>query len=166
MGWPGLAPAGDLLSCSCKKGGKEHAPKSATPSLRYGANLCRGACGVCRRTHCALRASFRQLRQISLRKHARFDAHAHPASAPPQAQPQGVNSPTRAIAALGLVRAQHRIGPSAAMARVVGFPSGRAEKRRARGGHARRSAHASLSDFPQLFEDNRGQTPINSEIWP
>ena len=33
--------------------------------------------------------------------HARFDAHAHPASAPPQAQPQGVNSPIRAIAALG-----------------------------------------------------------------
>ncbi len=35
--------------------------------------------------------------------HARCDAHAHPASAPPQAQPQGVNSLTRAIAALGLV---------------------------------------------------------------
>ena len=44
----------------------------------------------------------------------------HPASTPPQAQPQGVDSPTRAIAALGLVRAPHRIGASAAMARVVG----------------------------------------------
>ena len=105
--------------------------RKATPSLRpqrlsYGANLGRGACGVCRRTHCALRASFRQLRQISLRKHARFDAHAHPASTPPQAQPQGVEQPdtghrcARPGAALRGAKRLRPSGPSAAMARIAG----------------------------------------------
>ena len=127
--WPGLAPAGDLLSCSCKKGGKEHAPKSATPSLRYGANLWRGACGVCRRTHCALRASFKQLRQVSARSacvlrhtHAppalRFSARAE--GNPGRGHPHG---PLLRCTTLGPVsRAQApratQARPSAAMARM------------------------------------------------
>ena len=73
--------------------------------------------GVRRRTHCALARSVQTTAANQTTMHARFDAHAHPASAPPQAQPQGVNSLARAIAALGLVgravpdRAERSDGP-------------------------------------------------------
>ena len=63
----------------------------------------------------------------------------------PRRSPRGLNSPTRAIAALGPARGTPFAGPSTAMARVVPLPSGRAEKRRARGGLAPQDA--SLRDL-------------------
>ena len=151
--WAGrdMRPAAHSLSFASPKESKQRKgdPKSATPSLCYGANLWRGACGVCRRTHCALRASFRQLRQISLRKHARFDAHAHPASTPPQAQPQGVEQPDTGhrCARPGAARreAPAPLGAERSDGPYHGCPSGRAEKRRARGGLAPQDA--SLRDL-------------------
>jgi len=149
-----------------KKVSKEKATPSLRPlRLRYGANLGRGACGVCRRTHCALARSVQTTAASQFTKHARCDAHAHPASTPPQAQPQGVEQPIRAIAALGPTEDAPLTRPSAAMARVAPLPSGRAEERRARGGHARRSAHATLSDLPQLFERS-AQRAVSSAARP
>ena len=86
-----VAPAGDSLSFASPKESKQRKgdPQSATPALRYGANLRRGGCGVRRRTHCA---------PAALRSHncgeSEHEAWAlrrpcHPATAPPQAQPAG-----------------------------------------------------------------------------
>ena len=54
-GWPGLVPAGEVLFFASPKKStqKKGDPQSATPALRYGANLRWGACGVRRITHCA-----------------------------------------------------------------------------------------------------------------
>ena len=54
-----------------------------------GAERSDGPCGLQPPSGCACGAPFEQMRRVSLRKHARSDAHAHPASAPPQAQPEG-----------------------------------------------------------------------------
>ena len=44
---PGLAPAGDLLSCrATREEAKKRAPQSAAPALRSGANLRRGVCAT------------------------------------------------------------------------------------------------------------------------
>ena len=115
--------------------------RKATPSLRplrdAKGQTCIGAVAGCAVELTALRCSFFQTSTASqFTKHARFDARAHPATAPPQAQPAGggtaehPNSRTsiRAIAALGLVlRAQApraaQAGPNEAKARVdVWFP--------------------------------------------
>ena len=69
-----------------KKGGKEARPTVATPSRCEGANLRRGACGVRRGTHCALRASFGQPRRVRSRSGCVLRHTRHPASIPPQAQ--------------------------------------------------------------------------------
>ncbi len=75
---------------------------SVSPSLRYGATCGARSRGVPQNSLRAAR-SVQTTAANQFTMHARFDAHAHPASAPPQAQPQGVNSLTRAIAARGLV---------------------------------------------------------------
>ena len=46
---------------------KKGAPQSATPALRYGADLRRGGCGVRRGTRCALRAPLGQPRRARSR---------------------------------------------------------------------------------------------------
>ncbi len=121
-----VRPAAHSLSFASPKESKQRKgdPKSATPSLRYGANLCRGTCGVCRRTRCALTRSAQTTAASQTTKHARSDAHAPPQAPRHRRSPRGVNSPSRAIAALGLVlRGAERLrpaGPSAAMARVAG----------------------------------------------
>ena len=104
---------------------------------------------------CAARAA-RTTTASQMTRHGRAGAHAHPATAPPQAQPAGGGQPNiqtaiRAVASLGPTsRAQApraaRAGPSEAMARrdvrFPGFPSVRAEKRRAGGACVCRWTHA------------------------
>ena len=131
----GMCPRrGTFFSCVAKK----RRQKKATPSLRplRGAKgqTCVESVAGCAVELTALRSSFVQTSTASqFTRHGRFDAHAHPATAPPQAQPAGVGQPNiqtalRAIASLGLIsRAQApraaQAGPSAAMARVdVLFP--------------------------------------------
>ena len=122
---------------------KKGDPQSATPSRCYGANLRRGGCGVRRGTRYALARCARTTTASQLTRHARSDAHAHPATAPPQAQPDGggqLNSQTatRAIAALGPVCAARGACARAVWAErsngpcgcpVFRFPSGCAEER-------------------------------------
>ena len=81
-----MRPAAHSLSFASPKESKQRKgdPKSATPSLRYGANLGRGACGVCRRTHCALARSVQTTAASQSTKHARCDAHARPAPCAPR----------------------------------------------------------------------------------
>ena len=115
----GSRPAGDSLSFASPKESKQRKgdPQSATPSLRYGANLRRVGCGVRRVTHCAP-AALRSDRRGESVDEARVCPAAHPrhpASCAPQAHTEGgwqpnsptaqqPNSPTaiRAIAAFGL----------------------------------------------------------------
>ena len=106
-----VPPAGHLLFLRRQeKKAKEGDPQSATPALRYGANLRRGGCGVRRGT----RFAAAQRRSDS---HGESDDEAwahwrpcHPATAPPQAQPAGGGQPniqtaTRVVAALDPVSA-------------------------------------------------------------
>ena len=106
---------------------------------------------------CAARAA-RTATASQSTKHGRFDAHAHPATAPPQAQPAGDGQPnsrtaTRAIAALGPVCAARgacarETGPSAAQRSngpcgcpLPGFPSGCAWGAQGAGWHVCRRTH-------------------------
>ena len=108
--------------------------RKATPSLRplrvAKGQTCGGAVVGCAVELTALRCSFVQTSTASQStRHVRFDAHAHPTTAPPQAQPAGVGQPNiqtapRAIAALGPGCAARgactrEMGPSAAKARVA-----------------------------------------------
>jgi hypothetical protein len=125
-----VAPAGDSLSFASPKESKQRKgdPQSATPALRYGANLRRGGCGVRRRTHCAPAALRSDNCGESEHEAWALRRPCHPTTTPPQAQPAGGGQPnsrtaTRAFASLGPVsRAQApraaQAGPSAAMARV------------------------------------------------
>ena len=72
--------------------------RKATPSLRplrcAKGQTCGGAVAVCAVELTARRCSFVQASTASqFTKHGRFDAHAHPTTAPPQAQPAGVGQP-------------------------------------------------------------------------
>ncbi len=91
-----VAPAGDSLFFASPKKSKQKKgdPQSATPSRCEGANLRRGGCGVRRGTRFALARAARTTTASQLTRHGRSDAHAHPATAPPQAQPAGVGSRT------------------------------------------------------------------------
>ena len=100
-----------FFSCVAKK----RRQKKATPSLRplRGAKgqTCGGADAGCAAELTALRSSSVQTAAASqFTKHGRFDAHAHPATAPTQAQPAGGGQPniqtaTRVVAALDPVSA-------------------------------------------------------------
>ena len=90
-----FAPAGEALFFASPKKStqKKVDPQSATPALRYGANLRRCACGVRRGT----RFAAAQRRSDS---HGELDREAwahgrpcHPATTPPQAQPAGGEHP-------------------------------------------------------------------------
>ena len=92
----GIRPGGrPPFLCATRKEAPIRAPQSATPSRCEGANLRRGACGVRRGTHCALRAPFGQPRRVSARSGRVLRHTRHPANTPPQAQPEGgVKPPT------------------------------------------------------------------------
>ena len=85
---PGLGPAADSLFFASPKKSKQ---KKGDPAVcdPCGANLRRGVCGVRRGTRYALARCARTTTASQITKHAREGAHAHPANAPPQAQPDG-----------------------------------------------------------------------------
>jgi len=118
----------------------QSAPTSATPALRCGANLRRNACGVRRRTRCVHFVLFAQTTaasQSTKRVHAALHVPPRKRRAAGAASRGWENHSGHRCA-----RPQVWLlaGPSAAMARVgVQVPSGRAEKRRAWGGHGQRS---------------------------
>ena len=138
--------------------------RKATPSLRplrvAKGQTCGGAVAGCAvELALRLRRAARTTTASQFTKHGRFDAHAHPATAPSQAQPAGEGQPniqtsTRAFASLGRVCAARGVcaremGPSAAQRSngpcgcpLPGFPSVRAEKRRAGGACVCRRTHA------------------------
>ena len=102
--WPGLGPAADLPSYSCKNVGQEHVPTVRDPAALLRGNLCRGTCGVRRRTRLRARrgATLEQPRRVRSRSGCVLRHSHHPASTTPQARPQGVGAgTTRAVAALG-----------------------------------------------------------------
>jgi hypothetical protein len=86
-----VAPAGDSLSFASPKESKQRKgdPKSATPSRCEGANLRRCGCGVRCGTHCAPGALRSDSRSESDNEAWALRRPCHPATAPPQAQPQG-----------------------------------------------------------------------------
>ena len=122
---------------------KEKYPKERRPCCPCPCASLRATCGA--RSRGVPQNSLRAARFVQTTaasqstKHARCDAHARPAPCAPRHGQKGVGT-TRAIAALGPAKGAPRAGPSAAMARVVPLPSGRAEERRARGGLAPQDA--------------------------
>ena len=124
---PGLGPAADSLFFASPKKSKQ---KKGDPAVcdPCGANLRRGVCGVRRGTRYALARCARTTTASQLTRHARSDAHAHPATAPPQAQPDGGGERTSqhphgpllrsAQSAQRAALAPGRCGPSEAMARM------------------------------------------------
>ncbi|MNU97652.1 hypothetical protein D3C71_877370 [compost metagenome] len=112
-----------------RKSPKKRRPPVCDPFAGAAGQTCVVSVAGCAVELTALRCSFVQTSTASQsRRHGRFDAHAHPLTAPPQAQPAGVGQPdirtsVRAIAALGRACAARGAcardsGPSAAMARV------------------------------------------------
>ena len=161
---PGLGPAADSLFFASPKKSKQKKgdPQSATPSRCYGANLRRGACGVRRGTRYALARCARTTTASQITRHAREGAHAHPANAPPQAQPEGgepPNSRTGHCFARPTPRGRKRhalrkLGRAKRWPEGVsgfGFPSGCAEERsgqRIRARDCLSAAGASSSETP------------------
>jgi len=93
-----------------RKSPKKGRPPVCDPFASLRGDPRRGGCGVRRRTHFALARCVQTTAASQTTRHARFDAHAHPATAPTQAQPAGGGQPnsrtsTRAIASLGLATA-------------------------------------------------------------
>jgi hypothetical protein len=92
-----------------RKSPKKRRPPVCDPFASLRGDLRRDGCGVRRRTHFALARSVQTTAAIQSTRHARTCAHAHPATAPPQAQPAGVwtaeqpnnRTSTRAFASLG-----------------------------------------------------------------
>ncbi|RKR70341.1 hypothetical protein C8C94_4889 [Acidovorax sp. 94] len=146
---PGSAPgsAVTFFRVAERKSPKKERPPVCDPfALRRG-NLRRGGCGVRRGTRFALARAARTTTASQLTKHGRFDAHAHPATAPPQAQPAGgwapehptaeqPHGPLLRSASRSRREAPARCGPSAAQRSngpsgcpLPGFPSGCAEER-------------------------------------
>ena len=78
----------------------------------------------------------------------------------PRRSPRGLNSPTRAIAALGPATGAPLTRPSAAMARVVPPPFWPCREAQGAGRACAEGHTPSLTDLPQLFECNWGQIRI------
>ena len=140
--------------------------RKATPSLRPlrcapGQTCVVSVAGCAAELTARLRRSVQTTVASQFTKHGRCDAHAHPATAPPQAQPAGVgqpniqtaghpNSPTGhcfarpPLAGASATRcagwAERSNGPCGCP--FPGFPSVRAEKRRAGGACVCRRTHA------------------------
>ena len=124
-----MRPAAHSLSFASPKESKQRKgdPKSATPSLALRGKPGSGRLrGVPQNSLRAFGAPFRQLRQVSARSMRAATRMPTPQTPRPRRSPRGLNSPTRAIAALGLaLRGAKRLRPSrpsAAMARVVPPP--------------------------------------------
>ena len=110
-----------------RKSPKKGRPPVCDPFASLRGNLRLDGCGVRRRTHFALARFVQTTAASQLTRHARFDAHAHPATAPPQAQPDGgwtaqtSEQPHGPLLRSALSRGRKRralgIGPSEAMAR-------------------------------------------------
>ena len=84
------ALAADLPSCSCKTVGQEQVPSVRDPAALLRGNLCRGTCGVRRRTRLrAGDATLEQPRRVRSRSGCVLRHSHHPASTTPQARPQG-----------------------------------------------------------------------------
>ena len=168
-----MRPAAHSLSFASPKESKQRkgGPKSATPSLRYGANLRRASCGVRRRTHFALRAAFKQPRRVSSRSACMLRCTRPPHALRSSARAEGSwnpNGPSLRSAPNTRRGAPAPWRPSEAMARVVSqLPSGRAEERRAWGGHGQRSmpmlralTHCGcLNGAPQARSEFRNAAP-------
>ena len=160
-----MRPAAHSLSFASPKESKQRKgdPAVRVPSLRYGQPAVLGH-GACRRTHCALRASFKQLRQVRSRRLASCGAsppRALRSSARPEGHPR--YGPSLRSAPMG-AGASRRAAPGRAQRWPVSGcspPVAVPGAGRLRGEHARRSAHASLSDLPQLFERS---APARSEF--
>ena len=136
-----MRPAAHLLFLYAQeKEAKESAPTSATPALRYGANLRRTACGVRRRTRCV---HFVHCAQTTAASQSTKRVHAALHAPPRKRRAAGAASrgwETHTGHRCARPQVWLLSGPSAAMARIgVQLPSGRAEKRRAWGGHGQRS---------------------------
>ena len=136
-----MRPAAQSLSLTRqRKEPKKATPTSATPALRFGANLRRSACGVrggTRCVRCALFAQTSPASQTTKRVHAALHTPPRKRRAAGAAS-RGWKTHTGHRCARPWCRLLP--GPSAAMARVgVELPSGRAEKRRAWGGHGEQS---------------------------
>ncbi|PIF25209.1 hypothetical protein CLU88_0025 [Acidovorax sp. 56] len=165
-----VAPAGDSLFFASPPGGrpkkskqKKGDPKSATPALRFGANLRRSGCGVRRRTHCAPAAHRSNSCGKSVHEARALRRACHPATAPAQAQPQGVDSraaeqphgPLLRSASWSQRAAHARSGPSEAMARmdVRWVPFCACREAQGRGCvRVPQDTRTSCTDLPQLFE--------------
>ena len=135
-----MRPAAHLLFLYAQeKEAKESAPTSATLALRSRANLRRNACGVRGGTRCALARSAQTTPASQSTKRVHAALHAPPRKRRAAgAASRGWRTHTGHRCARPWCRLLS--GPSAAMARVgVQVPSGRAEKRRAWGGHGQRS---------------------------
>ena len=136
--------------------------RKATPSLRplrvAKGQTCGGAVAGCAvELALRLRRAARTTTASQFTRHGRSDAHAHPTTAPPQAQPAGVrsrtsNSRTGHRCARPSFRSAWRLRPREGAERSaakqwpewmsLGFPSARAEKRRAGGACVCRRTHA------------------------
>ena len=159
----GSRPAGESLSFASPKERNQRKgdPAVRVPPLRCGQPAMLGQ-GVRRRTHCALRAPFKQLRQVSARS-ACVLRHTHPPpalrfSARTEGNPANIHSGHR-VARPSLRSAWHlrqrggaerSNGPCGCSA--VHPPAGCACGGVVAGWHGRRSAHASCSDSPWLSE--------------
>ena len=153
-----VRPAAHSLSFASPKESKQRKgdPQSATPTLslrgRPAAGRLRGAAAELTARLAALRSDSRG--ESEHEACVSFGTHAHPASTPPQAQPAGVGTRTRAIASLGPHRARFALRRLQCAVRSqdwaecsdgpAGFPppSVRAEKRRAAGACVCRRTHA------------------------
>ena len=149
-----VAPAGDSLFFASPKKSKQKKgdPQSATPSLCEGANLRRVGCGVRRGTRFA--AAQRRSDNHSESEHEAWALRrpCHPATTPPQAQPAGgwtAEQPHGPLLRSAPPRwrkchALRRLGRATRWPEwmFAGFPSVRAEKRRAGGGCVCRRTHA------------------------
>ncbi len=132
----GSRPASDSLSFASPKESKQRKgdPQSATPTRCVGADLRRGGCGVRRGTRFAASQLRSDSRGESVHEAAAHLRDCHPATAPAQAQPEGVGcrtaeqpnsrTATRVVAALdpgsGCARRQRRRPARGACAREVG----------------------------------------------
>ena len=81
-----------------RKSPKKGRPPVCDPFAERRGDLRRDGCGVRRRTHFALARCVQTTAASQTTRHARFDAHAHPATAPTQAQPAGVGQPNNRTA--------------------------------------------------------------------
>ena len=159
--WAGrdMRPAAHSLSFASPKESKQRKgdPAVRVPSLRYGQPAVLGH-GACRRTHCALRASFKQLRQVRQRcmRAATRQPAPRPALLGTARREGGRHGPSLRSAPMGAGAsrraAQRQAERSDGPGRAVQPPGAAPGAGCLRGGHARRSAHASCTDLPQLSE--------------